>query len=568
MRKIILNIALLIIFSTLVYANAHNNTPEPQTPDQVMQGIDVRTERIEQILLRVENNVNRPQMIFGATDYFSYEARQTIFVQLLDGILLGQPIDNAICRANVWNEEVSGKILDESPMVFVSEGIYHLHVNIMELGVHPVSVRCFYEYNSTTKYVNATSTTSGNFSSPVSSVNFTWYDVSQGQYETSQVQTLDGTLSNIRHDWDNKYAVLNTTTPLYNGTEINTYNRPLNKFGEFIYFHDITGTIIYANFTLGGSIAFFWNNVTLNNIGASGITTIYVSDLGQGGAHDVDWDYIQVIGQQVGGDGDPDVNNSVTDLQDNDDIYWQISEDSTDKLQTDFTFSNVTGVLNGTGSLLFTSKWSDNLENVKIYIYNPNTLQYDSLPTEILYSTSEIDTTNTINNISTYIDGTAVHIRLNDSGNFGSRGFLELDTAKLLVSFSSGTFIADVKGGGEIHIINASQMSADVWTHPDRQLTEFNFDVTDEEQVWQYANRTLTEFPTVNATINTSLVTQDVWQYNGTIVPNILNQFASSIWSFTTRILTAFGFDVVDEEAQSDYVWNASGRYTHGVVLS
>ncbi len=77
--------------------------------------------------------------------------------------------------------------------------------------------------------------------------------------------------------------------------------------------------------------------------------------------------------------------------------------------------------------------------------------------------------------------------------------------------------------------------------------------------VWNFENRSLTEF-NFTVPINTTSIAVAVWNYTGTIYSGILDQISASVWGYTTRILTAFGFDIVDEDAISTTVWNETNR--------
>lgn len=131
-----------------------------------------------------------------------------------------------------------------------------------------------------------------------------------------------------------------------------------------------------------------------------------------------------------------------------------------------------------------------------------------------------------------------------------------------------------------------------VWNTSDRQLTNLNFDTTDETEVWNYFNRTVTEF-NFFIPINAPLVAQYVWNNSDRQLTelNFDTTNETQVWEYVDRQLTAFNFDVVDEiligtfvwnntirnltyypiinyTEQADYVWNNTGRYTHGVILS
>ena len=78
--------------------------------------------------------------------------------------------------------------------------------------------------------------------------------------------------------------------------------------------------------------------------------------------------------------------------------------------------------------------------------------------------------------------------------------------------------------------------------------------------------------------VNAVSIAQAVWNYNGTILASLLNQFApviaSDVWTYVTRTLTGFSFEVnstVDDATVANItedVWNYSARYTHGVDLT
>lgn len=66
-----------------------------------------------------------------------------------------------------------------------------------------------------------------------------------------------------------------------------------------------------------------------------------------------------------------------------------------------------------------------------------------------------------------------------------------------------------------------NQTASDIWNFPERNLTTFVFDNT-----------------------NYSLIAEVVWNYNDTILTNILTQISNAIWTATNRSLTEFDFTV------------------------
>lgn len=110
--------------------------------------------------------------------------------------------------------------------------------------------------------------------------------------------------------------------------------------------------------------------------------------------------------------------------------------------------------------------------------------------------------------------------------------------------FTATGTISELKGSGELNVEDRlrnqtgiiQDVGTQVWTHPERNLT-FYEDVT-----------------------NYTLVADSVWQYNGTIIGNILDQIANAIWNFADRNITSFEFDVVNETEVADAVWTRTDR--------
>ena len=112
-------------------------------------------------------------------------------------------------------------------------------------------------------------------------------------------------------------------------------------------------------------------------------------------------------------------------------------------------------------------------------------------------------------------------------------------------------------------ITNFATIPSNIWTDKNRTL---NNSLT-EQDIWDYNNRTLSTF-NFSTSINKSAIAEEVWNYSGTVETSLIAQFVSDIWGAVTRTLTAFTFDVIDEEEVSNNVWNNTARYTHGVDLS
>lgn len=100
------------------------------------------------------------------------------------------------------------------------------------------------------------------------------------------------------------------------------------------------------------------------------------------------------------------------------------------------------------------------------------------------------------------------------------------------------------------------------------------------QYVWDYNNRSLTDFNfTVNASINTTVITQDIWAFNGTVNPNLQFQLtngscvngicningtlvAKNIWEYPGTI----NVNLLVQLAQT--MWEYTARYIHGTLLS
>lgn len=105
---------------------------------------------------------------------------------------------------------------------------------------------------------------------------------------------------------------------------------------------------------------------------------------------------------------------------------------------------------------------------------------------------------------------------------------------------------------------NETEIAEEVWNYEPRNLTyypnmtcnptlnatcELDYDL-DEEDIWTYGNRTLTDFNFIvnttlgNITVNATNLAEAVWNYNGTINNNILNQIADKVQCYIENFLT------------------------------
>ena len=105
--------------------------------------------------------------------------------------------------------------------------------------------------------------------------------------------------------------------------------------------------------------------------------------------------------------------------------------------------------------------------------------------------------------------------------------------------------------------VNNTEIARTVWNYIERNLTteQDNTDYTlIQAMVWNATDRTLTEFDfTVTATFNETALAESIWNYNGSIASNILNQISTNVWSFGNRTVTGFN-NLVDQ------IWNFEPR--------
>ena len=256
-----------------------------------------------------------------------------------------------------------------------------------------------------------------------------------------------------------------------------------------------------------------------------------------------------------------------------------------------------------------TYQWSGVGEGLEVSAWNFTGGQWVLLENNLTYSVTDSTVTHQLfGNYTDYLDGSNnILIRYHDevSEEFGVHR-LKLNWVSVIAHNHIDTPITEIRGAGEIHVndwfVNqSSEISEAVWQYSDRTLTEFDFDVVNEteiaEEVWSFENRTLTEFlfnVTLAAPINITAIAEGVWNYfnrtlsffqfdlvdeekiaanvwnytdrNLTYFPEVnlntlANLTAEEVWSYTHRNLTYY-----PECATTPEIWNYSGRYTHGVL--
>jgi len=151
-------------------------------------------------------------------------------------------------------------------------------------------------------------------------------------------------------------------------------------------------------------------------------------------------------------------------LQAIDGNFMQIKESpTTDNLEIEFNFtlpSNLSG--NYTTLTIYSHvKWDGTTDNVTFYIWNYNTSTWEELPNRILYSPYFVTVNNALfgNVTEKYLDDLTIRIKINSTLDDGDRNILDIDYLSIgLVQVVSQT-IENIRGGGEVHIHNATTFS-------------------------------------------------------------------------------------------------------------
>jgi hypothetical protein len=134
-----------------------------------------------------------------------------------------------------------------------------------------------------------------------------------------------------------------------------------------------------------------------------------------------------------------------------------------------------------------------------------------------------------------------------------------------------------------VDMTNYTQIADTVWNANNRNLT-YTEDVTDYSRiivgVWNATDRNLTFYPVqidmtnytligemvANSSINYTLIADNVWQWNGVILQNILNQISSTtaqnVWNATDRNLTFYPtqVDLTNYTLIQESVWQNLNR--------
>jgi hypothetical protein len=107
----------------------------------------------------------------------------------------------------------------------------------------------------------------------------------------------------------------------------------------------------------------------------------------------------------------------------------------------------------------------------------------------------------------------------------------------------------------EVTQVNATDIAIQVWQNNNRTLTYYQINNITADDIWNYNNRTLTDFNfTVTANVNESAIANVVWNYGGAIGTNILSQFTNDIWNYSSTVSS----NILDQIAVK--IWNSPDR--------
>lgn len=181
-----------------------------------------------------------------------------------------------------------------------------------------------------------------------------------------------------------------------------------------------------------------------------------------------------------------------------------------------------------------------NEKTATLQLYNWNTLTWDNLGASFINSKgTDGDCKNShgvsrkiTENFTDYIDSNELRVRI-DMGIENKKLF----TDNIGIHFHTlGETINDIRGSGEIHVND--------WFNNYTQLIS--------NEVWNWNNRTLTDYNST-AEINYTKITNNLWNYSGTVNSNILSQFTNNIWNYSGIIKV----DILDQISNS--MWQYTG---------
>lgn len=184
-----------------------------------------------------------------------------------------------------------------------------------------------------------------------------------------------------------------------------------------------------------------------------------------------------------------------------------------------------------------------------LYIWNYTSNDWYKIGTDVSASISsdkECENTHYVTrtvyngNISQLVSGDEVKIKfVMDNPTVESIEQVWIDDVSLIFH-NNGSMISDIRGSGELHIHGWIEDMFDL-------LNETNNKSAIAEYVWNYTNRSLSEFNFTDLDINDTAILNAI---NG-----LVNLTAEQVWTYSNRNLT-----YTDYETIAEYVWNASSR--------
>jgi hypothetical protein len=539
--------------------------------------------------------LNKPTVKLNVkgTEYQITDNDGKIFLQLLDENLL--PEENATCYGTIYYPN-NTLFMEDVLMNYVGEnGLHHFDFNIPKLtGVYMVSAFCHIPYgvnftiNDTfecgtgncnpsdwnsawnlnsnaevttdntplktyhlkldgTKYYNSQTYNYYKYTSP-----------STYEYASDKVLYIGDATSDSAHDWSSKSGYLNTTYGIKNGDQINFLHMVQAPAGVNLpmSLHNKDKNVTYATWTTHSVKSIWkWVNLTLDNIDGT-INEIYISN--DGLVVDLYYDYFEVMEFTNATYGDAGRGLDLSACVEGYITFWAKANNLASNSQCSYQYYNGTDYQTlmtlsdgdddntysyysyevcdayGKSATSGIRVYGENLSiNANCYlddIYIIATNEFNETIYQTVHGSGEVHVNDWFKNIT------------NDIANVPSRvwNYQGTITANILSQFVnaiwsySGSIIANV----------LNQVSDNVWTRTDRNLTYTPSYPTPNNltasQVWNYATRELTYYETVNLTlsnVSATVIASAVWNYDGTVDDNILNQVADRVQCYLNELL-------------------------------
>jgi hypothetical protein len=232
-------------------------------------------------------------------------------------------------------------------------------------------------------------------------------------------------------------------------------------------------------------------------------------------------------------------------------------------------------------NIITTYQWDELVETVDLFLYNYTGSSWYKLPNSLSRSLTDSTVSNqftlSATNITQFLSGGTMIIRMNDSSSTGATiGTLKLNQVRLDQIAYAQTPATQIRGGGEVHISNFASATtpATIWNYTTRTLTYTPPATVNSTEVsnavWNNTNRTLTDYPNITNSINMTTISDSVWNatnrtltyYPAQVDLTNYSLIAELVWSYTSRNLTYYPvqIDLTNYTLIQLMTWNATNR--------